>query len=71
MAIIQEFNQLLDDLGLVGFQRSPGALCLFPDMQKQRISLRGRKVKSQRKENVDTYVQLLGFPGGISGKEPN
>ena len=48
---------MLNDLGLGGFQRSPGALYLFPDMQKQRISLKGRKVKSKRKENVDTYVQ--------------
>ena len=62
---------MLNDLGLGGFQRSPGALYLFPDMQKQRISLKGRKVKSKRKENVDTYVQSLGFPGGASGKESN
>ena len=56
---MEEFKQLLNDLGVDGAQRSPAALCLFPDMKKQRMAPRGRKVKSQRKENVDTYVQSL------------
>lgn len=37
-AVTEEFKQSLNDLGLDSAQTTPGAYCLFPDVQKRRMA---------------------------------